>query len=171
MRRQDHCFGSHMRIRSRNRNHIPMAGSFLALLFLTSFAFAKRKSSDTAPFQYVGGTENLPRGCAGKLEVIKDGLNFTCPLGSVQMPFAAITLMQYRPDVSRQVMKMNLAWKVEPRLPKTKDNLYLTVLYNAQGTVHAVVLRVESQTMSPYLAEIELQSGKSVQVYRSYEEF
>jgi len=34
-----------------------------------------------------------------------------------------------------------------------------------------VVLRVDEKDMRPYFAEIELQSGKSVQEYRSYEEF
>ncbi|MBZ5669739.1 MAG: hypothetical protein LAO04_08420 [Acidobacteriia bacterium] len=150
---------------------ITMTSGLLAVLFLTGFAYGKRKPSDEPPFQYVGGTENIQQGCGGKLEVLKDGLAFTCPTGSVNLPFSAITLMQYRPDLSSQVWRMNIAWKVQPPHDKAKDNRYLTLVYREQDAIHAVVLRVEPITMRPYLAEIELQSGKGVEVWRSYEEF
>jgi hypothetical protein len=76
--------------------------------------------------------------------------------------------MEYRPDVSRQVWGMNIPWKVQPEHDKARHNQYLTVVYKEQGAIHAVVLSVEPASMRPYLAEIELRSGKSVQVYRSY---
>jgi hypothetical protein len=151
---------------------ISIASSLLVLISLAGFAYAKRQAPDEPPFQYVAGTEDLAQGCAGKLEVLKDGLAFACPAGTLDVPFAAITLMQYRPDVSKQVLRMNIAWKVQPPVVKRlRDNEYFAVLYTAQGAVHAIVLKVEPLQMRPYLAEIELKSGKSVQVYRSYGEF
>jgi hypothetical protein len=150
---------------------ISITSSLLVLLLCTGFAYGKRKPVNEPPFQYVGGTENIQQGCGGKLEVLKDGLAFTCPTGSVNLPFSAITLMQYRPDLSSQVWKMNIAWKVQPPHDKARHNQYFTVVYKEQGTIHAVVLSVEPISMRPYLAEIELKSGKSVQVWRSYEEF
>jgi hypothetical protein len=150
---------------------ISMTSSLLVLLFCTGFAYGKRKPTNEPPFQYVGGTENIQEGCGGKLEVQKDGLAFTCPTGSVNLPFSAITLMQYRPDLSSQVWGMNIAWKVQPRRDKARHNQYLTVVYREQGAIHAVVLSVEPTSMRPYLAEIELKSGKSVQVWRSYDEY
>jgi hypothetical protein len=150
---------------------ISIASSLLVLISLAGFAYGKRQTTDVPPFQYVAGTEDLAQGCSGKLEVLKDGLAFACPTGSVNVPFAAITLMQYRPDVSKQVLRMNIAWKVQPPVVKRlRNSQYFAVLYTAQGAVHALVLKVEPLQMRPYLAEIELQSGKSVQVYRSYEE-
>ncbi len=149
---------------------ISIASSLLVLISLAGFAYGKRQTTDVPPFQYVAGTEHLAQGCSGKLEVLKDGLAFACPAGSVNVPFAAITLMQYRPDVSKQVLRMNIAWKVQPPVKRLRNSQYFAVLYTAQGAVHALVLKVEPLQMRPYLAEIELQSGKSVQVYRSYEE-
>jgi len=149
---------------------LAIAASLLALLYLTGFAYGKRKPADDPPFQYLGGTENLPSGCGGRLEILRDSLAFTCTAGSVNMPFTAITLMQYRPNLSKQVSRMNIPWKVQPQLGRVKDNEYLTILYNEQGTVHGLVLKVDPPDMRPYLAEIELRSGKSVQVYRSYDE-
>jgi hypothetical protein len=149
-----------------------IVGSLLLLISLAGFAYAKRQTPDEPPFQYVAGTEDLVGGCYGKLEVLKDGLAFACPAGSLNVPFVAITLMQYRPDVSKQVLQMNIAWKVQPPVVKRpKDTQYFAVLFTAQGAVHAIVLKVEPLQMRPYLAEIELKSGKSVQVYRSYGEF
>jgi hypothetical protein len=150
---------------------ISVASGVLVLLLCTGFAYGKRKPANEPPFDYVGGTENIQPGCAGKLEVLTDGLAFTCPTGSVNLPFAAITLMQYRPDLSDEVREMKIAWRVQPPHDKARHNKYFTVVSNEHGTIHAVVLSVERESMRPYLAEIELKSGKSVEVYRSYDEF
>jgi hypothetical protein len=120
------------------------------------------------PFSYAGGTEALPENCGGQLEVGQDELVFRCPQHSAAIPLSAITLMQYRPDVSRQVLKLKLKWKVEVRPvegsnPKGK-NRYFTIIYAENGTPHAVVLEVEPLDMRPYLAEIEMKSGHRVQV-------
>jgi len=153
------------------RRVLAITASLLALLCMTASAYGKRKPSDDPPFQYLGGTETLPGGCGGRLEILKDSLAFTCASGSVNMPFTAITVMQYRRDLSKQVLRMNIPWKVEPQFGRVKDNQFLTIIYNEQGAVHAVVLKVDPSDMRPYLAEIELRSGKSVQVYRNYDEF
>jgi hypothetical protein len=149
---------------------ISMTSSLLVLLFCTGFAYGKRKPTNEPPFQYVGGTENIQEGCGGKLEVRNDGLAFTCPAGTVNLPFSAITLMQYRRDLSSQVRGMNIAWKVQPPHERARHIQYFTVVCQEQGTIRAVVLSVEPVSMRPYLAEIELRSGKSVEVYRSYDE-
>jgi hypothetical protein len=153
------------------RGFLVGSGLLVLLLLLTGLVFGKRKPTNEPPFQYEAGTENLERGCGGKLEVLRDALAFTCPQGSVNLPFSAITLMQYRPDMSKRVARMKISWKVRPQFGKAKDNRYFTVLYDDHGTTGAVVLRVEPLSMRPYLAEIELKSGKNVQVYRSYDEF
>jgi hypothetical protein len=150
---------------------ISIVSGLLALLLCAGFAYGKRKPANEPPFEYVGGTENVPQGCNGKLEVRTDGLTFTCPAGSVDLPFSAITLMQYRPGLSDEVWDMKIAWKTQPPRDKARHNKYLAVVSNENGAIHAVVLSVEPDSMRPYLAEIELKSGKSVQVYRSYDEF
>jgi hypothetical protein len=124
-----------------------------------------------AIFQYAGGTEKIEMDCAGKLEVTLEGLIFRCPAGSVDMPFSTITLMQFRPDVSPRVRKLKLKWTTYPSiLIAGKQNRYFTVVCKKQGVTHVVVLRVDSLSMRPYLAEIELKSGKRVEVM-PYEDY
>jgi hypothetical protein len=150
---------------------ISMTSSLLVLIFLAGFVYGKKKPPvDQPPFEYVAGTEAIERGCDGKLEVLKDSLAFSCPNGSVNLPFSAITLMQYRPDLNPKVARMKIAWKVRPVITKAKQNQYLTLLYNEKDVTHAVVLKVDQPAMRPYLAEIELKTGKSVQVFRSYDD-
>lgn len=163
-------FGDFITMRSHTGRRFAASSSLLLLFLFTGWVYGKRKPTEVPLFLYEAGTENLARGCGGKLEVLKDALAFTCPQGSVTMPFSAITLMQYRPDVSKQVVGMNIDWKVRPALDRARDNIYFTVLCNENGKTRAVVLRVDVVSLRPYLAEIELKSGKNVQVYRSYDE-
>jgi hypothetical protein len=143
----------------------------MALLLLISSSYGKNKKTEELPFEYMAGTENIEKGCGGKLEVLKEEFTFKCPGGTFSLPFSAITVMQYRPDVSAEVMAMKIPWKVVPQLPRVKENKYFTVVCNEQGKLRVVVLRVNENDMRPYFAEIELQSGKSVQEYRSFDEF
>ena len=143
----------------------------MALLLLTGSSYGKHKKAEEPPFQYMAGTENIEKGCAGKLEVLKEGFTFKCPAGTFSLPFSAITLMQYRPDVSAEVLAMKIPWKLKPQLTRVRENKYFTIVCNEQGKLRAVVLRVDENDMRPYFAEIELQSGKSVQEYRSFDEF
>jgi hypothetical protein len=140
------------------------------ILVLPSAAFATEPTRE-AVFQYAGGTEKIEIDCAGKLEVTLDSLVFRYPRGSVVMPFSTITLMQFRPDISRQVRKLKLKWTTYPIvLIPSKQNQYFTIVCKKQGVTQVVVLRVDPQSMRPYLAEIEMKSGKRVEVM-PYEDY
>jgi len=148
-----------------------VAKLLLVALMLGSFAYGKHKKPEVPPFEYLAGTENVEKGCAGKLEVLKEGFSFKCAGGGFNFPYSAITLMQYRPDVSPEVVAMKIPWKLAPQLARVRENKYFTIVGNDQGKLRAVVLRVDENDMRPYFAEIELQSGKSVQEYRDFGEF
>jgi len=143
----------------------------VALLLLTGSSYGKHQKVVEPPFQYLAGTENIDRVCSGKLEVLKEGFTFNCAAGTFSLPYSAITLMQYRPDVSAEVLAMKIPWKMKPQISRVRQNQFFTVVCNVQGKLRAVILRVSEDDMRPYFAEIELQSGKSVQEYRSYGEF
>jgi len=162
-----------MMIAHRSTQRIAISiGLFAGLLLLAGPSFAKHKDKEAEPpFQYLAGTEDIAKGCAGRLEVLKEGFTFNCPGATFTLPFSGVTLMQYRPDVSPEVLGMAIPWKLKPQLARVKDNKYFTIVLNEQGKIRAVVLRVEENNMRPYFAEIELRSGKSVQEYRSFEEF
>ncbi len=148
-----------------------VALALVAFLFTLLAATLAAASSQEAFFRYVGGTENLEQDCQGKLEVTSSALVFTCPSRPVEMPFTSITLMEFRPDLSRRVRRMKkLKWKMWPDLLGPKTNRYFTIVYHEEGLPHVVVLKVEPQLMRPYLAEIELKSGKRVQV-KGYEDY
>jgi hypothetical protein len=135
----------------------------LASLLVTGSAFGR--GSGETPFKYEGGTEMIEQGCAGDLEVLPEALVFKCPAGSIEMPFSAITLLQYRPDISPRVRKMKINWKVRPGRGGGSHNKYLIVLFqDAKKATHIAVLKVTPVEMRPYLAEIELKSGKRVHV-------
>ena len=124
------------------------------ILVPSSAAFGTEPNRD-AVFQYAGGTEKIEIDCAGKLEVTLESLVFRCPGGSVVMPFSTITLMQFRPDVSRRVRKLKLKWTTYPNtLIAGKQNQYFTIVSKKQGVTQVVVLRVDPLSMRPYLAEI-----------------
>ena len=142
----------------------------LALLIPAGAAFGTEQAKE-AVFQYAGGTEKIEIDCAGKLEVTTEGLIFKCPGGAVDMPFSTITVMQFRPDISPQVRNLKLKWKTYPSiLIAGKQNRFFTVVCKKQGVTHVVVLRVDPLSMRPYLAEIELKSGKRVEVM-PYEDY
>jgi hypothetical protein len=144
----------------------------MALLLLISSSYGKhKKTAEEPPFEYEAGTEKIEKGCGGKLEVLKEGFSFKCPGGTINIPFSAITLMQYRPDVSAEVLALKIPWNIKPLSVRMRENKYFTIVSNEQGKLRAVVLRVDENDMRPYFAEIELQSGKSVQEYRSFGEF
>jgi hypothetical protein len=140
------------------------------ILIPPSAAFGIEPTKE-AVFQYAGGTEKIEIDCPGKLEVTLEGLIFRCPGGAVEMPFPTITLMQFRPDVSPRVRKLKLKWTTYPNiLIAGKQNRFFTVVCKKQGVTHVVVLRVDPLSMRPYLAEIELKSGKRVEVM-PYEDY
>jgi hypothetical protein len=141
------------------------------MILVPSSAALGIEPTKEAVFQYAGGTEKIEIDCAGKLEVTLESLVFNCPGGSVVMPFSTITLMQFRPDVSQRVRKLKLKWTTYPNiLIAGKQNRYFTVVCKKQGVTHVLVLRVDPLSMRPYLAEIELKSGKRVEVM-PYEDY
>ena len=165
-------FGEFMMMPHRLTQHLAIAINLLVALFLLpGSGYGKHKKPDEPPFQYEAGTENLERGCAGKLEVLREGFTFKCPGGTFTLPFSGVTLMQFRPDVSPQVMAMKVPWKLQPQQVRMRENKFFTIVCTEQGKLRVVVLRVSEDNMRPYFAEIELQSGKSVQEYRSFDEF
>ncbi len=144
----------------------------MALLLLISSSYGKHKApAEEPPFLYEAGTEKIDKGCGGKLEVLKEGFSFKCSAGTINVPFSSITLMQYRPDVSEEVLAMKIPWVIKPQPVRVRENKYFTIVSNEEGKLRVVVLRVDENNMRPYFAEIELQSGKSVQEYRSFGEF
>ncbi len=136
----------------------------------SAIASAKRAPK---PFKYVGGTENLPESCEGLVEVGSSELTFKSTKGTVSVPYASITLMQYRPDISRKIQRMKINWKVKPSyggpILGGKKNRYFAIIYQDRGTTGALVLDVPPGTMRPYLAEIDLKAGKRVEVKETEE--
>jgi len=152
------------------RFSVRVGGLFAAVLALAGFASAKRKPPEP-PFQYAAGTEKVTPSCGGNLEVTADALVFKCPSATLTMRFASIDLMEYRSDVSKRVAKLGLPWQVELERRRPRRNRYFTVVYKDEAATHVVVLKVSPTAMRPYLAEIELKSGKRVEVmgYEDYE--
>lgn len=129
------------------------------------------KPREAAEFKYAGGTEKLPDGCTGRLEVTPDRLDFACFQYDITVPYAAIRIMEYRPNVSRRVRKLKPKWKVRPIGGGGKVNRYFTVAFTQGGKTHVMVLEVLPDAMRPYLAEIDLKAGRRVEVmgYEDYE--
>jgi hypothetical protein len=158
--------------KSRNRHADRVIRSLVVAIILLAFGTADvggKRPIDTQ-FKYAGGTEQMQIGCEGNLELSSDALTFRCASGSISAPYSSISLMQYRTDISPQVLKMNLGWKVKPKLKHSKRNRYFTVVYHEGGSARAVVFDVTPQVIQPYFAEIDLKSGKRVEV-QSHEEY
>jgi len=156
-------------MQNQGRNWRRLAWTLAAMLIAVGSG-QSRAHPRQPPFQYAGGTASIGQGCAGMLEVTSDALRFKCPKGSIDMPFSAITRMEYRAEVSRRVRKLKAAWKVVPSPGGGKENRYFTVVYTEQASPQVMVLKVAPLAMRPYLAEIELKSGKRVEVM-GYEEY
>ena len=141
----------------------------IMLLALAAVHGEARKAKESQ-LKYAGGTEQIQQGCPGNLELTSKALTFRCAGGSISAPYSSISLMQYRSDISRQVWKMKLAWKVKPTTKHGKRNRYFTVLYNQGSSARAIVLDVTPEAMRPYLAEIDIKAGKRVEV-QAHEEY
>ena len=143
----------------------------LAIMLLALAAVdGNGKKKEELQFKYAGGTEQIQQGCLGNLELTSEALTFRCAGGSISAPYSSISLMQYRSDISRQVWKMKLGWKVRPTTKHGKRNRYFTVLYNQGGSARAIVFDVTPEAMRPYLAEIDIKAGKRVEV-QAHEEY
>lgn len=113
-------------------------------------------------FEYVAGTESMAKGCEGKLEVTEKALVFQCSGVSLVMPYDSITLMEYRPTVSKQIRKLKLQWAIKPTSSHSKHEGFFSVLFRDKGQTHAVILKVPDETMRPYMAEIDLRTGQAI---------
>jgi hypothetical protein len=154
-----------MRLMTRQTARLMLGGVLLAWVAAAVPAEARRKPQQLPPpFEYVGGTEAVPPSCAGNLEVGSDSLIFKCSNTEFSMPFAAISLMQYRSDVSYRVSKLAVHWKAFPGKQGGNRNRFFTIVYTHPAATHVIILQVAPQSMRPYLAEIELKSGKRVEV-------
>jgi hypothetical protein len=149
---------------TRSRGRILALALGCGLVFLCPALLSARG----ADFKFVGGTQYVEPGCAGKLELSDQVMTFSCAQYSITMPFRSIRLMEYRTDLSRKVRKMKLRWKVRPGtyspLIGAKRDRYFTVVYEREGSVQALVLEVEPKDMRPYLAEIDIKVGHRVDV-------
>jgi hypothetical protein len=138
----------------------------MAVFIFTIRLDASSTVSHEPPFKYVGGTEDVAANCAGELRLTPSSLAFECAQHTVTVPYSAIEIMQYRSDLGRHVRRMKLKWKVSPPRGGGNKNRYFTLIYKAGGVRHAIVLEVVADDMRPYLAEIDLQAGRRVDVQR-----
>lgn len=144
----------------------------LVLLGAASVANARKKHG-APPFKYEGGTEKIPKSCKGIVEVGASALTFKYTQGSVTVPYSSIKLMQYRTNISRKIRTMNIKWEVTPGglnpFVGGHKNKYFAIVYEEDGTTRAIVLDVPPETMRPYLAEIDVKAGKSIEVEETEE--
>jgi len=145
-----------------------------AILVLTALPLAggvvRGREPKEPVFKYAGGTEDIASDCHGRVQLSAEALSFRCAQRTVEVPYATIVLMQYRPDVAPKVRGMNLNWKVNPPHGGAKKNRYFSLIYNQNASPHVIVLEAPPDIMRPYLAEIDLKSGKRVEV-RGYEKY
>ncbi len=148
-------------------------GWTVAALLLAG-TLSAREEQPKPQFKYAAGTESLSQGCEGNLEIGSEGLTFKCLGGSVSAPYASISLMQYRPDVSRKVRRMKVKWTARPDYVApifgSRRNRFFTVVFRTEGATRVVILRVQPEAMRPYLAEIDLRAQRRVEV-ESFEEY
>ena len=128
----------------------------------------KDQASHAPQFTYAGGTEDVADGCVGVLQLTSSSMTYKCGERALTIPYGGIDVMQYRRDVSPEVWQMNPDWKVKPPQYhlKGKQNHYFTLVYRDSGNAHILVLDVPVDQMNPYLAEIELKTGRQVDVQR-----
>lgn len=158
--------------RGRARSARPWAALALALAFVLiegHWSAAPVLGSEKArepQFTYVGGTENVLAGCSGRLQLTSEAIGFECAPYTITIPYESIRIMEYRANISRDVRKLKLNWKMLPLESRSSKNRYFTVVYTVAGATHAMVLEVPPEEMLPYLAEIDLKAGRRVDVER-----
>jgi len=141
----------------------------LAILLAVG-ALAAREEPLRPQFKYAAGTENLPDGCEGNLELTQEGMGFRCLGEVVSIPFASITRMQYRSDISPKISRLKVMWKIRPPysvpvpLLRARQHRFFAVAYRVDSSTHVLVLRVRPGVMRPYLAEIDLKAHRRVEV-------
>jgi hypothetical protein len=145
-----------------NRLKIAKSAAVLAAVLLLAPA-AWTRSNEQAVFKYVAGTESMAKGCEGKLEVTESDLLFQCAEQLLTIPYGAITEMEFQPRVSKKIRKMKLAWTIKPSSSHSKHQGFFSVLYSEKGKTHAIILQARNETMRPYMAEIDLKTGRPIE--------
>ncbi|HLW79152.1 MAG TPA: hypothetical protein VKU44_06080 [Terriglobia bacterium] len=136
----------------------------------SSSAYGRDKKPKGAEFLYLGGTEAIRVKCNGRVELGQQALTYKCEGHVIVIPYASIVHMQYRNDISKDILTLDVRWWARPELERVKDNRYFTIEYRAGEAIHIMVFDVRSEVMIPYFAEIDLKSGKRVEV-RGYESY
>jgi hypothetical protein len=143
-------------------------GWALATLLLAAGTLSAREEPLRPQFKYAAGTENLLEGCEGNLELTQEGMSFRCLGGVVSIPFASITRMEYRSDISSRISRLKVKWKIRPvystPLFGGKKHRFFAVVFRVSNATHVLVLRVRPGMMRPYLAEIDLKANRRVEV-------
>ena len=122
-------------------------------------------------FQYVGGTWELKDRCHGQLQIETDRMAFKCKEQILGLPYESLVHMEYRPIPSNKIRDTRVRWQRKPpfaswfKIPWIRrENKYFSVVFTKKGVLGAVVFKVTSRVMLPYLAEIDLRSGKHVKM-------
>ena len=145
-----------------SKRNIIKAAAFL-VAFLVLVPAARGQSDGMGVFMYMFGTERIPQGCGGQLKVTETKLVYQCEQLSVTIPYHAIKQMEFRPRVSKQIRKMKLAWVTKPTSIRSKHAGFFSVLYTHKGRTHAIIMKVSDNTLRPYMAEIDLKTGRSIE--------
>lgn len=159
-----------MKVRDRmrlERNRRPRIWLLAVLIGIAGFcckSSAKENQTHEPVFKYAGGTEDISRNCSGVLQLNDQEMTFHCPEAAVSIPYDSIQVMQFRPDLSREVRKMRVKWRLHPMLGSKKNHLF-TIAFRQDSRTHILVLDVAEADMVPYLAEIDLRTGRRVEVY------
>jgi hypothetical protein len=149
-----------------NKFSIAKSAALLAALIVLVAPYAWERPRHNSEFKYVAGTEAIPKGCTGKVEVTEPALVFECAGESLSIPYGTITQMEFLPRVSKKIRKMKLQWVIKPTSAHGRHDGFFTVLYSSNGQPHAIVLRVRNDTMRPYLAEIDLRTKRPIESRR-----
>lgn len=147
-----------MKDSKKSKGPVVLTAMVVLLVAASSYGRSHKKTS----FEYVAGTESIPKGCQGKLEVTNAALVYQCAESSIAVPYHSITTMEYKPRVSKQLRKMKLNWAIKPSSSRSKHEGFFSVLYSEKGQTRAIILKVSPDTMRPYLAEIGLRTGRPI---------
>src|SRR5690349_9236023 len=89
--------------------------SFALAAFLAYAALVHGREKNLRPhFTYVAGTEDFAYGCTGSVQLTTSELIFRCREHSIPVPYGSVSMMQYRPNISKKVRKLGLNWKISP---------------------------------------------------------
>lgn len=138
-----------------------------AILAVQSFAAVRGESA-----AYVAGTLKLPEGAEGSLNLDDPKvLRFTHKGGTVDIPYAQITSMEFGQKVGRRVGATialgvtTLGLMALPMLFSKKKKHYLTLGYtNAEGFKEAAIFELAKGIVRESILILETRTGKRVEI-------